>query len=83
MPKVQRLRSARALLGIYRVPQELIAEIRLPVELIISEAKRWEVADEVALQVLPTGRVNVLWSTPRASEFVEYLSSLEARTSRN
>jgi hypothetical protein len=65
----------------WSVSQELSTEIRLPVELIISEAKRWEVADEVALQVLPTGRVNVLWSTRRASEFVDYLSSLESRTS--
>jgi hypothetical protein len=54
--------------------------MRLPVELIISEAKRWEVADEVALQVKPTGRVTVLWSTPRASEFVQHLSSIESRT---
>jgi hypothetical protein len=50
----------------------------LPVELIISEAKRWEIADDVALQVLANGRVNVLCSGDRADAFVEHLLQLQA-----
>jgi hypothetical protein len=57
-------------------------EIRLPVELIIAEARRCGVADEVGLRVLPTGRVHVLWSTRRGGEFVERLTALEARDNR-
>lgn len=56
-----------------------VAEIRLPVELIIAEARRWGIADEVALRVLPTGRIHVLWSTPRGAEFVEHLTAIQAR----
>jgi hypothetical protein len=50
----------------------------LPVELIIAEAKRWEIADDIALQVLPTGRVNVMWRSPRAGQFVDHLLGLQA-----
>jgi hypothetical protein len=53
-------------------------EMRLPVELIIAEAKRWEIADDIALQVLPTGRVNLLWRSARAGEFVEHLLGVQA-----
>jgi hypothetical protein len=50
----------------------------VPVELIIAEAKRWEIADDIALQVMPTGRVNVLWTSARASQFVDHLVGLQA-----
>ena len=53
-----------------------ILESRLPVELINAEAKNWGVADEVALQVLPTGRVNVICSGATAG-FAEHLLSLQ------
>jgi hypothetical protein len=58
--------------------RERAIELVLPVELIIAEAKRWEIADDVALQVLPTGRVNVLWRSVRAGEFVDHLLGLQA-----
>jgi hypothetical protein len=58
--------------------RERVVEMLLPVELIIAEAKRWEIADDVALQVLPTGRVNILWRSPRAGEFVDHLLGLQA-----
>jgi hypothetical protein len=58
--------------------QEQVMETLLPVELIIAEAKRWEIADDIALQVLPTGRVNLMWRSARASEFVEHLLGLQA-----
>jgi hypothetical protein len=50
----------------------------LPVELIISEAKRWGIADEVALQVLASGRVNVMCVGDRADAFVDHLLQLQA-----
>jgi hypothetical protein len=56
--------------------RQQILESRLPVELIIAEAKNWGVADEVALQVLPTGRVNVICSGSTAG-FAEHLLSLQ------
>jgi hypothetical protein len=51
----------------------------LPVELIISEAKRWGLADEVALQVLASGRVNVLCTGSRADSFVDHLLQLQTK----
>jgi hypothetical protein len=53
-------------------------EMLLPVELIIAEAKRCAIADDIALQVRPTGRVNVLWRSARAGEFVDHLLRLQA-----
>jgi hypothetical protein len=50
----------------------------LPVELIISEAKRWGIADDVALQVPATGRVNVMCTGSRADAFVDHLLQLQA-----
>jgi hypothetical protein len=62
-----------------RVPATSAIEIRLPVELIIAEAKRWGLADEVVLRVLPTGRVHVLWNTVRGQEFAQHLAALQGR----
>jgi len=56
---------------------ERILESRLPVELIIAEAKSWGVADEVALQMLPTGRVNVFCNGPGGAGFAEHLLALQ------
>jgi hypothetical protein len=55
----------------------LVAELRLPAEQIVAEAKRWSLAEDVGLQVLPTGAVRVMVQSARARQFVEHLVSLE------
>jgi hypothetical protein len=55
-----------------------MVEMLLPVELIIAEARRWDIADAIALQVLPTGRVNILWRGSRGNRFVDHLFGLQA-----
>jgi hypothetical protein len=55
-----------------------MAEVLLPVALIIAEAKRWDIADAIVLQVLPTARINILWRGSRGSRFVDHLLGLQA-----
>jgi hypothetical protein len=51
-------------------------ELRVPPDQIVAEAKRWGIADDVGLQVCPSGAVTVAASTPRGRQFVEHLASV-------
>jgi hypothetical protein len=56
----------------------LFVVLPLPIERVVAEAKRWSLADEVGLQLLPTGevRVSVRTDTGRAARFIEHLSAM-------
>jgi hypothetical protein len=58
--------------------ESIVDGMILPAELIIAEAKRWGVADDVAIQVLPTGRINVICRGPSAHAFAEHLKQAQA-----
>ncbi len=55
-----------------------VVELGLAAELIVAEAKRWSVADEVGLQVTPTGTIRVSARSVRAREFVERLATMQS-----
>jgi hypothetical protein len=58
--------------------ERIVGEMLLPAELIIAEAKRWGIADDVAIQVLPTGRITVICRGPSAGAFAEHLKQAQA-----
>jgi hypothetical protein len=58
--------------------ERVVEEMLLPAELIIAEAKRWGVADDVAIQMLPSGRINVICRGPSADAFAEHLKQAQA-----
>jgi hypothetical protein len=58
--------------------ERIVGEMLLPAELIIAEAKRWGIADDVAIQVLPTGRITVICRGPSADAFAEHLKQAQA-----
>jgi hypothetical protein len=58
--------------------ERVVEDMLLPVELIIAEAKRWGIANEVAIQVLPTGRINVICRGPSRDPFAEHLKQVQA-----
>jgi hypothetical protein len=58
--------------------ERIVDGMLLPAELIIAEAKRWGVADDVAIQVLPTGRINVICRGPSAQAFADHLKQAQA-----
>ena len=58
--------------------ERIVGDMLLPAELIIAEAKRWGIADDVAIQVLPTGRINVICRGPSADAFAEHLKNAQA-----
>jgi hypothetical protein len=58
--------------------QHIVADMLLPAELIIAEAKRWGIADDVAIQVLPTGRINVLCRGRAGEAFAEHLKQVQS-----
>ncbi len=59
-------------------PDRIVEEMVLPAELIIAEAKRWGIADAVALQMRPDGRINVICRGPSADAFAEHLKQAQA-----
>jgi hypothetical protein len=58
--------------------ERIVGDMVLPAELIIAEAKRWGIADYVAIQVLPSGRINVICRGPSADAFAEHLRNAQA-----
>jgi hypothetical protein len=58
--------------------ERIVGEMLVPAELIIAEAKRWGIADDVAIQVLPTGRINVICRGPSAAAFADHLKQVQA-----
>jgi hypothetical protein len=58
--------------------ERVVEEMLLPPELIIAEAKRWGVADDVAIQMLPSGRINVICRGASADAFAEHLKQAQA-----
>jgi hypothetical protein len=64
--------------GCEQKAERVVGEMLLPAELIIAEARRWGIADEVAIQVLPTGRINVICRGPSADTFAEHLRQVQA-----
>jgi hypothetical protein len=58
--------------------ERIVGDMLLPAELIIAEAKRWGIADDIAMQVLPTGRINVICRGHSAEAFAEHLKQVQA-----
>jgi hypothetical protein len=58
--------------------ERVVEEMLLPPQLIIAEAKRWGIADDVAIQMLPSGRTNVICRGPSADAFAEHLKQAQA-----
>jgi hypothetical protein len=58
--------------------ERIVGDMLLPAELIIAEAKRWGIADDIAMQVLPTGRINVICRGDSANAFAEHLKQVQA-----
>ena len=56
----------------------LVRDSRLGLERILAEAKRWRVADDVGVRMMPTGGVRLLASTDRARQFLEYVAAAES-----
>jgi hypothetical protein len=74
----RRLLWSRKVSGDADKGDRIVQEMLLPAELVIAEAKRWGIADDIALQVLPTGRINVICRGPSAEAFAEHLKQAQA-----